>query len=89
MTPVAERIDNTKETYDEKTAMHILLSKLDEAIDDMKQGRVQSLDEAWEEIDVIQLENIVVDKSLKDCDCPQGVAGCTGLEVHNKQMAAR
>ena len=53
MTPVAERIDNTKETYDEKTAMHILLSKLDEAIDDMKQGRVQSLDEAWEEIDVI------------------------------------
>lgn len=34
-------------------AMDILLSKLDEAIDDMEQGRVQTIDEAWKEIDAI------------------------------------
>ena len=33
--------------------MDILLSKLDEAIDDMENGRVQTIDEAWEEIDAI------------------------------------
>lgn len=32
-------------------AMNVLLGKLDEAIDDMENGRVQTLDEAWEEID--------------------------------------
>ena len=31
--------------------MDVLLGKLDEAIDDMENGRVQTLDEAWEEID--------------------------------------
>jgi len=34
-------------------AMNILFSKLDEAIDDMENGRVQTIDEAWEEIDEI------------------------------------
>jgi hypothetical protein len=33
--------------------MNILLSKLDDAIDDIEQGRVQSIDEAWKEIDSI------------------------------------
>jgi hypothetical protein len=33
--------------------MNILLSKLDDAIDDIEQGRVQSIDEAWKEIDFI------------------------------------
>lgn len=33
--------------------MNILLSKLDEAIDDMEEGRVQTIDEAWKEIDII------------------------------------
>ena len=27
--------------------------KLDEAINDMEQGRVQTIDEAWEEIDTL------------------------------------
>lgn len=34
-------------------AMNVLLAKLDDAIDDMEQGKVQTIDEAWEEIDVI------------------------------------
>lgn len=31
----------------------ILFEKLDEAIDDLKYGRVQTIDEAWEEIDAL------------------------------------
>lgn len=31
--------------------MDVLLGKLDEAIDDMESGRVQTINEAWEEID--------------------------------------
>lgn len=31
--------------------MDVLLGKLDEAIDDMENGRVQTIDEAWDEID--------------------------------------
>lgn len=53
MAPVAQAVLNTSKTYDEQAAMNILFSKLDEAIDDMEQGRVQTLDEAWEEIDAI------------------------------------
>ena len=34
-------------------SMDILLGKLDEAINDMEQGRVQTIDEAWEEIDTL------------------------------------
>lgn len=34
-------------------AMNILFSKLDEAIDEMEQGRAQTIEEAWEEIDRI------------------------------------
>lgn len=33
--------------------MSILFNKLDEAIDDMEQDRVQTIDEAWKEIDEI------------------------------------
>ncbi|MCM1038348.1 MAG: hypothetical protein NC434_03425 [Ruminococcus sp.] len=32
-------------------AMDVLFNKLDEAIDDMENGRVQTIEEAWEEID--------------------------------------
>ena len=39
--------------YTINDAMNVLLGKLDEAIDDMENGRVQTLDEAWEEIDRI------------------------------------
>lgn len=34
-------------------AMDVLFGKLDEAIDDMENGRVQTIDEAWEEIDKV------------------------------------
>lgn len=30
-----------------------LLQKIDEALDDIEQGRVQSLEDAWQEIDAI------------------------------------
>lgn len=40
-------------TYTINDAMDILLGKLDEAIEDMEHGRVQTIDEAWEEIDAI------------------------------------
>jgi hypothetical protein len=48
---LAEATKTTKITYTIDDAMDVLLSKLDEAIDDMENGRVQTLDEAWEEID--------------------------------------
>ena len=38
-------------TYTIDDVMDALLGKLDEAIDDMECGRVQTIDEAWEEID--------------------------------------
>lgn len=50
---VKQSVDNTNEIYNVQEAMHILFNKLDEAIDDMEQGRVQTLDEAWNEIDDI------------------------------------
>lgn len=34
-------------------AMNNLFSKLDEAIEDMENGRVQTIEEAWKEIDEI------------------------------------
>jgi soluble cytochrome b562 len=46
-----KKTNDTKYTLDD--AMNILLSKLDDAIDDIEQGRVQSIDEAWKEIDSI------------------------------------
>lgn len=44
---------NHEITYTLSDAMDALLMKLDEAIDDMENGRVQDLDEAWKEIDAI------------------------------------
>ena len=51
-------------------AMDELLSKLDVAIDDMEQGRVQPIDDAWKEINRIQGEidkryNVVIAESGK------------------------
>ncbi len=34
-------------------AMEVLFGKLDEAIDDMENGQVQSIEEAWKESDSI------------------------------------
>lgn len=36
--------------YTINDAMNVLFDKLDEAIDDMEQGRVQIIEEAWAEI---------------------------------------
>ena len=36
-----------------KDVMKDLLGRLDEAIDDVEQGRVQTIEEAWAEIDAI------------------------------------
>lgn len=40
-------------TYTLDDAVDVLLTKLDEAIDDMENDRVQTIDEAWKEIDTI------------------------------------
>ena len=46
-------IRRTENTYTINDAMNVLFDKLDKAIDDMEQGRVQTIEEAWEEIDSI------------------------------------
>ncbi|MBD5466172.1 MAG: hypothetical protein HDR22_10235 [Lachnospiraceae bacterium] len=43
----------TEKTYTIDDAMEVLFEKLDEAIDDMENGRVQTIEEAWKEIDSI------------------------------------
>lgn len=40
-------------TYTLDDAMDVLLAKLDDAIDDMENNRVQTIEEAWEEIDAV------------------------------------
>lgn len=39
--------------YQAKDVMKDLLGRLDEAIDDMEQGRVQTIEEVWVEMDAI------------------------------------
>lgn len=48
---LAEATKTVGDTYTINDAMDVLLGMLDEAIDDMENGRVQTIDEAWEEID--------------------------------------
>ena len=36
-----------------ETNMKLLLKTLDDALDDVEQGRVQTLEEAWVEIDAV------------------------------------
>ena len=43
----------TKNAYTINDAMDVLISKLDEAIDDMEKGRVISEEEMWAELDAI------------------------------------
>lgn len=50
---IAKPIKTQNTTYTMKDAMNVIFTKLDEAIDDLENGRVQSIDEAWEEIDAI------------------------------------
>lgn len=52
MAPVAATIENNKKnSYDVKDAMSILFGKLEEAIDDIENGRTLSSEEMWNEID--------------------------------------
>lgn len=54
MATVATMIDNNSRTsYDVKDAMNILFNKLNEAIDDIENGRTLSSEEMWKEIDEI------------------------------------
>lgn len=43
----------TESTYSIDDAMEVLFHKLDEAIDDMENGKVQTIEDAWKEIDSI------------------------------------
>ena len=47
----ATKTAETSYTIDD--AMEVLFGKLDEAIEDMENGRVQTIEEAWKEIDSI------------------------------------
>ncbi|MBD5393599.1 MAG: hypothetical protein HDR71_04880 [Lachnospiraceae bacterium] len=40
-------------SYAINNAMNVLFTKLDEAIDDMENGRVLTIEEAWKEIDAV------------------------------------
>ena len=48
---LAQATKSRETTYTINDAMDVLLSKLDEAIDDMENGRVQTVEEAWAEIE--------------------------------------
>lgn len=48
-----ETIQRTNATYALDDARNVLFSKLDEAIDDMENGRVISEEEMWAELDAI------------------------------------
>jgi len=48
-----ETIQRTNPTYALDDARNVLFSKLDEAIDDMENGRVISEEEMWAELDAI------------------------------------
>lgn len=50
-TATATKTAETSYTIDD--AMKVLFGKLDEAINDMENGRVQTIEEAWKEIDSI------------------------------------
>lgn len=43
----------TETSYTINNAMEVLFEKLDEAINDMENGRVQTIEDAWKEIDSI------------------------------------
>lgn len=48
---LTEAVKTPEPTYTINDSINVLLGKLDEAIDDMETGRVQTIDEAWDEID--------------------------------------
>ena len=48
-----ETVQVTKNAYTINDAMDVLFSKLDDAIDDLENGRVISEEDMWEELDKI------------------------------------
>lgn len=44
---------SNEKTYTVEAAMDVLLSSLDEAIDDLENGRVQTIEDVWKEIDAV------------------------------------
>ncbi|MCM1253013.1 MAG: hypothetical protein NC321_09335 [Clostridium sp.] len=50
---MATATNTVEREYTINDAMNVLFNKLDEAIDDMENGRVQTIEDAWEEIDSI------------------------------------
>ncbi len=50
---LAQATKSRETTYTINDAMDVLLSKLDEAIDDMENGRFETVEEAWAEIDAV------------------------------------
>lgn len=50
---LAQATKSHEPTHTINDAMDVLLSRLDEAIDDMESDRVQIVEEAWAEIDAI------------------------------------
>lgn len=53
MTPLAQKKVNQNNSHAEKELMAALFSKLYEAINDVEQGEVQTIEEAWEEIHAV------------------------------------
>lgn len=51
--PLVQAVKSREETYTLDDAMDVLLMKLDKAIDDMENGNVQTIDDAWKEIDAV------------------------------------
>lgn len=49
----AKVVKTSEDCYTVENAMNVLLSKLDEALDDVEHGRVLNEDELWTEIDAI------------------------------------
>ena len=45
---LAEAAKTSEPTYTINDSMNVLLEKPDEAIDDMDNGKVQTIDEAWD-----------------------------------------
>lgn len=51
MAPAAVADNNNDTAYEVKDAMNVLFGKIDEAIDDMENGRTLSSEEMWREFD--------------------------------------
>ena len=73
---LAQAAKSHETTYTLDDAMDILLTKLDDAIHDMEAGRVQTIEEAWKEID----EECCYD------NCSPHPAGRHGLEEYYQTM---